>query len=341
MFELFRKRQNFKKSINCQLGYKQLFFFGRNVAFCSNGNPSQQRKYPIIYKNFDGNIDIKDLLKKMDSIWKKSTKGIFPDECIGCHLIKESNFYTSSKIDFIQFSDYCLCNSKCIYCNSWRTSVVQEDGTVLSTYGVTDSYNIIPIIKMFIKKKLITSDTAIGFAGGEPTVYQYFEEALQLLLDFGTKNIKIYSNLIKFSNQISRGLKSGVIELTVSIDAGTKEIHRQIKGVDSYDIVYKNLKNYIDIAENKLQIVSKYVIVPGINDTEEEIEKWILKSKEIGLKKLEINLDDRVIENGYTKELMNKINKLNEFFINKSKENSLKYDLCANCMFAKSYSNNN
>ena len=340
MIQLLRRMFKNKNNRNCQFKYKQLYFFGQNVAFCSNGNPSQQRKYPIIYKNFNGNIDIKDLLKKIEKVRKNVRKGIFPAECEGCHLIKEVDEADSLKIDFIQFSDYCLCNSRCIYCNSWRTSIVQEDGRVKSSVGISDSYNIIPIINILISKKLITQNTAIGFAGGEPTVYQYFEDALKLLLDFGIKQIKIYSNVIRYSEQIARGLNMGVVDLTVSVDAGTKEIHKKVKGVESYELIYENLKRYLQIAKNKSQIVSKYVIVPEINDLESEIEKWILKSKEIGVKKLEINLDDRVIENGYNSELMYKINTLNNYFINKSKENNIDYDICANCLFARDYCEN-
>ena len=62
--------------------------------------------------------------------------------------------------------------------------------------------------------------------------------------------------------------------------------------MDSYDIVWKNLREYAKNQPKDTDFVkSKYIIVPGINDSETEINIWLEKCKEIGLKSVVLNLD--------------------------------------------------
>ena len=297
VINLFNK--NKKDVFSCQYGYKRLYFFGQQVSFCSIGNPTQLRAYPTIYKNFNGKIDINDLAKKIQETRENAKKGIVPQSCEGCHLIKDYIYNSKEKrypeIEYIQFSDYFLCNSRCLYCNSWITTEL-KDGKYVDKNGSTNSYEILPIIKQLIEKGMITTDTIFDFAGGEPTIYRQFEETIEYLLNFGIKHIEIFTNAIKYSKGIERGIEEGVINITVSIDAGTKEIHKKVKGVETYDTVYENLQKYLEKAKNKKQVQSKYVIVDAINDTENEILNWIKTSKEIGIEKLFINADNRYFE---------------------------------------------
>lgn len=333
----FLKGKN-QKIISCQFGYRRIVFFGQMLAYCSNGNPIKQRAYPVIYQNFKGNLNIDDLANRIRKDRINASKGKLLDTCIGCNLVKDEYKNEKNKkyphLEHVLFSDWCMCNSKCIYCDSWKATKI--DGENISMInGATDSYEIMPIIEMLIKKRMINKDTIIGFAGGEPTIYRQFEQALDYFLNFGIKRIEVYSNIIKYSEQIKRGLELGVVELTVSVDAGTSQIHEMVKGVKSYNIVYENLKKYLSYAHNPGLIISKYVIVPNINDSEDEIREWIMKSKEIGIKKLVINADNRIFEKEYNSDLIKKLNDLTIFFEKTAKKYDMEIDIASNLRFAE------
>lgn len=346
MFTWFKKNPNNQneKFVSCEALNSRISFFGRKIAFCSNGNPAQNRAYPIIYDNinpdnFEKEFDINKLIKSIKENRKNLEKGIIPKSCEGCNNLDNYHWHNDisklkNYIEYFQFSDWGLCNSKCIYCESWTNTKKLPSGEYTTKDGTKDTYLILPIIKQLIKKKVITKETTIDFAGGEPTLYCQFEEALSYFINFGIKKIYVFSNVIKYSPIIAEGIKNGIITLTVSVDAGSKEIHKKVKGVESYDFVYENLAKYASFEKFKGQVISKYVIVPDVNDSIDEISLWIDKSKQIGISKLILNLDNRTFEKEITdKELPVKMKKLTDFFIQKTSQLNIEYGLYSNIKF--------
>ncbi|MBE7704885.1 MAG: radical SAM protein [Cyanobacteria bacterium SIG29] len=326
--------------VSCDCLNERLVFFGDKVAYCSNGNPSNKMSYPLIYDNYNGDFEINKFSKIVQKNRLNILKGKYNSSCEGCSNLKKQKWFIDAskfpKFKYIQFSGYSLCNSKCVYCNSW-TNTKQEGNSFVTKNGQIDSYEIMPIIKDLIRKNMITEDTVIDFAGGEPTLYREFEQSLDYFLNFGTKKMMVFSNVIKFSQIIEKGLKQGIITLTVSVDAGSQQIHKKIKGVDSYEKVWQNLQKYASCVKFKNQIVSKFVIVPDINDDICEITEWVRKSKEIGITNLILNADNRIFEKEVDKDLMLKLKKLGEEFLLLGKQENMLCELYSNMIYASSY----
>ena len=72
-------------------------------------------------------------------------------------------------------------------------------------------------------------------------------------------------------------MKRGKVDLIVSVDSGTEEMHARIKEVKTYDRVWGNLTNYAKIQQNRELVKAKYIVIPGVNDTKEEINAWLDK----------------------------------------------------------------
>lgn len=341
----FWKKQkiNNENFVSCEALNSHITFFGRKVAFCSMGNPAQNRVFPCIYDNidltdFENKFNVKELIKHIQTNRKNLEKGIIPKNCEGCNNL-DKKYYRSditklkNFMEYVQFSEGGICNSRCIYCDSWKNTMQLSTGEYTTKSQGRDTYPFVPIIKQLIKNNIITKETIIDFAGGEPTLHKEFEDALSFFLNFGIKKVFVFSNVINYSDIIAEGIKKGVVILTVSIDAGSKEIHKKVKGVESYDFVWENLIKYLQVQKFPEQIVSKYVIVPNINDTVEEISIWIEKSKQIGINKLILNLDNRVFENNIiSQDLILKIKNLTEFFINKTQESKINSELYSNIL---------
>lgn len=246
--------------------------------------------------------------------------------CEGCHFLETKdwdNINTKREFKTVQISHYLRYNSNCIYCEN-NTPYNQKDKT-------PDTYNSVPIILDMIEKGYINTNTHMDFVGGEPTLYYKFEELLSLLIENKIKDIIVHSNVILYSKAIETGIKKGCVSLCVSVDAGSKDIHEKVKGVKSFDKVWKHIKKYAK-AKNPLmknRIELKYIIIPDLNDTEEQIELWINRSIKACVNNLVLNADNNIFIKRHTEEeknrMLKKVVELADFFIDKVREKNIRY----------------
>ena len=142
------------------------------------------------------------------------------------------------------------------------------------------------------KYGILKTGGAIGFGGGEPTILEEFEELTELFLKHNFTNIRINTSGIKFSPIIAKGIASKQITVVVSMDSATRETYKKIKQNDSFDKVCENLINYSKAQTAPGFVVNKYIIIPKINDTREEIEKWIDFNKANNINSLVIDVEN-------------------------------------------------
>ena len=65
-------------------------------------------------------------------------------------------------------------------------------------------------------------------------------------------------------------------------------MYRWIKGSDSFNFVWDNIKTYAEHQSSPNLVKTKYVIIPTINDIKDEVTKFLDKVKENGVFKLMI-----------------------------------------------------
>lgn len=288
------------------------------IRFCNNFNPRYGGR-PIIYENYHGEkIDWQDFFRIKRELRQKYREGSCPELCKDCVNTSFKQWDDEDYIDYLLLTPWVPCNSNCIYCGAPR------DKDVLRR---TKVYKVHPLVKDMIKNNILKKDGTIDFAGGEPTIYREFEALLNEFIKNDFTKIIIHTNAIKKSRSIIRGLKKGVVRILVSIDAGSKEVHRKVKQVKSYDKVWNNLKEYAKHQpEGADYVKAKYIIVPGLNDSEEELALWIAKCKEIKIKSVVLNLDFNWLNNNVDSDLMHIYN-LMKFAQNKTKELGMRCEL--------------
>lgn len=197
-------------------------------------------------------------------------------KCEGCIFLEELDWdENDTYISMINLDYWTKCNCHCTYCHTHKDK---------EYYNSKVNYNFLPIVKDMIDKNILRPNGHVSFGGGEVTLLEEFEELLDIFLDFNVGFIRIHSACMDYSKSIEKGLKKGNVDLIVSVDSGTKELHRKIKEVDVYDNVWKNLKNYAKAQSKPTLVKSKYIVIPGVNDNRGEIIKWLKKSKEVGIK---------------------------------------------------------
>ena len=295
---------------SCHSVEGELFFNHLNkISYCSMVTPDGGQ--PLLYKNYNGElIDWDDFFNKRDEHIQLMKQGGSLDACKNCTWIREDNWNNSKKrFNYILLNTWVKCNLQCIYCKNHNNNYILEN---------TKEYDLLPVLKDMIDKKLIDSETKIDFAGGESTLDKHFDEILNLFIDAKVSNININSNCTIFSNSILNGLKNGYITLISSIDAGDRNIFKKIKQNDLWNQVWSNIKKYQSVLnkENLSALKLKFIIVPSVNDSKSQILKFLLKSKQYKIKNTILNVDMHwICENENDKKTMLKVINLTRFYI--------------------------
>ncbi len=248
-------------------------------ACCKSVHSGVER--PTLCDSYE-NIDWQKIKERRD-IWRKQiAEGNPPVFCKGCSAIQTVNKLNND--DFVYFVDvnsFVKCNSRCVYCDCWSKKGVKE-------------YSMFPYFQELFSKKLLKQVYYgyIQFAGGEPALMIDFDKIIDLCIENGMQRYIVNSNCIKYSQGIERLLRETETNLCCSLDSGCEETFAKIKNVPCFNQVVENLKKYTDAQqEGKSRVLSKFIIIPSYNDSEEEIIKWYDLSVSLGIKNLVLDIE--------------------------------------------------
>ena len=256
-------------------------FFSNSVQICcisshpGGGNIIQIDKYKGELIDWDKIFSVRNQMRE------GIKNGIIPEKCDGCYYLKEDEWNSDNYIDEVLIGHFTHCNCNCIYCYTDKDK---------KFFNSNKTYNIYPVIKNMIDKGVLSKNATITFGGGEPTILNEFEDLVYLLLDYDVYNIRIHSDGIKYSPAIEKGLKLGKITLITSVDSSSKEVYEKIKHVSAFDKVWKNLSNYAKTKNGLIR--TKYVLIPGVNDSLHEVKNWMKKTYDSGIRNIAFDIED-------------------------------------------------
>lgn len=273
----------------------------------------------VIIKDYHGEaVDWEKIIQYKNEIKEIHRNGGTFHKCEGCIFLVEDEWDTSGfHINMINLDYWTKCNCHCIYCHTHNKK---------DYYNSKVTYDFLPIAKDMIKKGILIPGGHVSFGGGEVTLLKEFEKLLNLFIDFGVHFTRIHSACMDYSRAIEKGLKKGAVDVIVSVDAGSKELHQKIKEVKTYDKVWKHLKKYASKQCRPDLVKTKYIVIPGINDNKEEIIKWLEKSKSSGINYVIQEIESQWFY-GIRPNVPEEIYKLFDFTKEKAEEMGLKYEL--------------
>lgn len=276
----------------------------------------RNNNYIVPYTGPKDKADWDTVFATKNKLVKEMREGEIPPFCKGCHWIEEFDENSSEQFlsDFDNYLDMLWightneCNANCIYCFSFQE--ILENRTV-------KGYDIFPLFKELLDKKIYNLEKApnahISFAMGEPTIMKNFDDIIKIFAQYGNKHFALYTNGIKTSKMVLNVLKREDIDIriVISLDAGSREVFKKVKKVDKFKETCNTIKDYAKAAKNPLGLGVKYIIIPNVNDTKEEIDRWYdLCTKQLGVKYIIADVEEKwfVRQNGevpeYVKDLL-------------------------------------
>ena len=291
---------------SCKLILHGLCFFNNSLAACCNSPVDQinNQRPPILFEKYKGElIEPEELFKRIHEFSDMFKKGGTPPSCKNCCFIQEKDWDENLYISEITIASFTCCNAKCIYCANNLTENERSN----------DAYEVLPILKYYKEKGILIKGCEFHISGGEFTTYK---ECDGILEEFGITNyakIVISSNCIRYSDTLRQSIETGSTYVIQSLDCGSREMYKKIKGVDVFDKVIENLKKYTE--KRPEQLTLKYIIIPNINDNIKEFSKFLDIASSLRTKRIEIEIEGR-----YARMLNHKISPYFVDLANKMKE---------------------
>jgi molybdenum cofactor biosynthesis enzyme MoaA len=186
------------------------------------------------------------------------------DSCTGCHQLyetkEEPNF--KSKLNILSIEQHSVCNLRCSYCSD------------IYYGGKRPKYDVLKFIKSLSEQGYFGNLKQVVWGGGEPTLDKSFEILLKEIHTYSNPNYyhRVFTNSIKYSEAIAKFLKNGLVKIVTSIDAGTEETFKKIRGRAKFNEVFENLNKYSSIGSHNITI--KYILTKG-NSSEEELQSFV------------------------------------------------------------------
>ena len=311
----FFNKNKKKKYVSCDLIEHGLDFFTDSINFCCRIPPTDNGYKKILDNYYGEKIDWKNFFKIKRSYRNQMKKGQIIPECKGCLYLQEKEWDNEDYISFINFNNWTICNEHCVYC--WLNDADRPH---------QKQYNVFPALKDMAEKGFLRKGGHITIAGGEPCVAPEFNDLIGLFLEYDLKPIRVLTNATVYSEVVKNAIQKGNLNIVVSVDSGTKETFIEVKRRDFYDKVWENIASYASVQPQSDRVKTKFIVIPNLNDTKEEIDAWINKSIEAGVKHLTIDLEmmfyDKNKEN-----IPNSIYDLFEYAINKIKNSGLDIEI--------------
>lgn len=273
---------NYEKFINCRrtceylekflvCGYHESAFSGKagrdagahSLKPCCSDYGKNQVDHILINDNLE--YAFEHYLKLRDSLLEKVYAGI-DSCCTGCPLIKFTNQKVNKGFSYIIFNEMGRCNCKCIYCNYEERlgRDVSQDIDVLELYRLICEYG------------YDVDNGVIELCNGEITIHP---DKKRIYGGLKNTNIMFLTNGLIYDEEIARRMQNGTAILNISIDSGTRETFKEVKGIDGFDKVVRNLSKYADKKKGKIYL--KYILLPGVNDKDKDIKGFVQLCKEI------------------------------------------------------------
>lgn len=232
----------------------------RRFSFCWYQTP---KLLPVDYKgsydkSFEKFVALRD--KTIDQ---------YEGECGKCCFLKEDYYPVKRKVRWINYGVGGVCNFDCMYCKSNARTAI----------GIDQEIPRLPQIVDYLKRNdLLAEDYGINIAPGEPTVHPERKALFEVMR--GCYSSVVNTNLAVFNEELYRLNAERFTKLVVSIDSGTRETFKKVKGKDYFDKVCENLKIY-NAAGNGVTVL-KYVFIPGVNDSDENVDGFAKVCLETG-----------------------------------------------------------
>jgi uncharacterized Fe-S cluster-containing radical SAM superfamily protein len=203
-----------------------------------------------------------DILKAREKMFQ-NIQNDKEEACLGCNYIVENEKPKITKeSNFLSIEHHSFCNLKCTYCSE------------IYYGGKKPDYDVVDFLNVYGKEGNLKKCSQVVWGGGEPTLDKNFKKMLLDINKIASPKIyhRVFTNSVIFKDSIKEFLDEELIKVVTSLDAGTPETFKKIRGKDKFIDVFKNLNKYSE--KNPGRVTVKYILTEG-NSSDHELEQFV------------------------------------------------------------------
>jgi len=183
------------------------------------------------------------------------------------------------------------CECKCFYCDVQKETIDEQR----QNEGYENVFNLLELAQ---QKNIIAADAKWQVSSNEITIHPHKDRIFGIIKD---SSCNFYTNCFIFDERIAANLAANPrSSINLSIDSGTKETWRRVKGADNFGEVRANLAKYAAACSRPEQITLKYLVFPGVNDGLDDYLALTVVMQELQVRSLTIACDLRTGRNKYS-----------------------------------------
>ena len=244
------------------------------IQICCSLDAIDQDFFFIPFTNVvDGILKAHKVIDDINDMHRRGNSG----PCKGCYHLRNTDMdivHTPANLRTFTFSaDYIgsTCNMRCVYCtivDNINHNYTKDKTMMNAVVNIVD----------FFSDDLIRLD----FVSGEFFAKYDSEDILKYLIDKENVKISLVTNASIYSETFLELIRlNRVYLINVSLDAGTEETYRKVKGRDLFRKVVNNIEMYSQFRSQIDSLDLKYIFLAGVNDSYEDIEGFIAIAERI------------------------------------------------------------
>lgn len=185
-----------------------------------------------------------------------------PDACVKCYHYKDSYIDCLRRLNSFNLSFRGWCNYKCQYCSASQPNRGSYD----------DHFFLEEYLEELEKRGMVNDIFSVLYAVGESCLN---EKRFGLYRHCGDKRyfLDVFSNCSVFDERLFELAQHSPVIIRSSFDAGTSETYERIKGVTCFEKAKDNVRHYLEAPYFGINL--KYLFMPGQNDNERDIDKFV------------------------------------------------------------------
>jgi len=225
---------------------------------------------------------INKIKNKNNEIIEYFQQGKIHPACLGCFYLTNTSQKPKKidklKMNTISLNYYQACNLNCIFCHKVSKKYNQ------TKHEEADHKNILNLIKQIVEHSNISDNVIFGIGGGEPSISVEMVEIVEYLLE-NDLHVNLNTNAARYVEAFADGAMKGLINLYISIDAGSEEIFKKIKRADGFENAWNNIGKYMQKTNDNVRI--KFILLP---ENVDDIDNMVEKCKEYNVRTVLIDL---------------------------------------------------
>ena len=264
-----------KKMLSCESLHGSVYFAPDQLRHCCKRffrNGKMQGDVEIFKVNSGNDITFEKIVEHKKKLYDDINAGK-ETPCTGCPWLVRDEWkpIEEMKIKHISMEVHSVCNLKCTYCSE------------IYYGGKQPNYDIEKVLTDFQSKGAIAKDVSLVWGGGEAVLLKNFDKVFTNVSNMLKPKFNyIFTNAIIFKDTIADFLGRNLAKIIVSVDAGTPEVFKKVRGADTFVKVFENLKRYA--ATKGQNVTIKYILMEE-NSTKDEVLGFVENVKKYGLEK--------------------------------------------------------